>query len=344
MTSKWIDFIKYNGMVWKPPLAAALSWAFAEWAGSKHPYLAPLTVILSIQLTVDKSVQFAWQRVIGTVAGVLFTAAIAPYVGLNAWSIGLLLLVGAFIVTWLKLEYALLIQIALSILLVLYFHNKMPSYPLDRIRDTVIGAIVALLIQVFIFPPDSVNKAQTRMNQFADHLSYHFMNTALWVKTGSPSSEANTLHSELQNLFQELHQTTSELKKAEQSLRFNPLGRKKRLILKKLNRQMDQLRSGFANLADMIRIFTSWSESGKFATEDQHIWAEHLNALAKLISEWRSTLDDSAACSLVSNDPALQIQTPAHMENYQYPLALYTNAEQVVQDFRIAAAFSNKAR
>lgn len=344
MTSKWIDFIKYKGMVWKPPLAAALSWAIAEWAGSKHPYLAPLTVILSIQLTVDKSVQFAWQRVIGTVAGVLFTAAIAPYLSLNAWSIGLLLLVGALIVTGLKLEHDLLIQVALSILLVLYFHNKMPSYPLDRIRDTVIGAIVALLIQIFIFPPDSVNKAQTKMRQFAGHLSHHYMNAAHWVNAGSPSNEANTLQTELQSLFQELHQTTTELNKAEQSLRFNPLGRKKRVALKKLNRQMEQLRSGFANLADMIRIFTNWSESGKFAAEDQRTWAAHLNVLAKLITDWRGTFDDPAACSLVTDEAIPQIKAPAYMDNYQYPIALYTNAQQVVQDFRLAATLSNKAR
>ncbi|GMX67425.1 hypothetical protein Elgi_66980 [Paenibacillus elgii] len=58
MTNKMIDFIKYKGVVWKIPLASALSWVLAEWAGSKHPYLAPLTVILSIQLTVDKSIQY----------------------------------------------------------------------------------------------------------------------------------------------------------------------------------------------------------------------------------------------------------------------------------------------
>ncbi|MFD0675730.1 MULTISPECIES: FUSC family protein [unclassified Paenibacillus] len=343
MTNKMMDFIKYKGVVWKTPLAAALSWELAEWAGSKHPYLAPLTVILSIQLTVDKSIQFASQRIVGTIAGVLFTVSITPYVGLNGWSIGLLLLVGALIVTWLKLDHAIMVQVALSILLVMYFQSKMPSYSLDRIRDTVIGAIVAIVIHIMIFPPDSVNKAKKKMIQFADHLSNHFINTALWVTEGCSSSKTQTLQLRLQSLFQELHQTTTELDKAEQSLRYNPLGTKKRNALNELTRQMHRLRSGHANLTDMIRVFTNWSESGNFAKENQRIWADHLNALAKLIKEWNNVLDNPDTVTLVSSGSALQIKAPAHMANYQYqyPLALYMHAEQVIQDFQ-KADFSNK--
>ncbi|MFD0710779.1 aromatic acid exporter family protein [Paenibacillus sp. GCM10027626] len=343
MLNKIMDFIKYKGVIWKTPLAAALSWELAEWAGSKHPYLAPLTVILSIQLTVDKSLKFAWQRILGTVAGVLFTASIAPYIGLNGWSIGLLLLVGALIVMWLKLEHAIMIQIALSILMVMYFQSKMPSYPLDRIRDTVIGAIVAILIHILIFPPDSVNKAKKKMVHFADHLSAHFTKTAIWVQEGCSPSGAPTLQTGLQTLFQEIHQATTELNKAEQSLRYNPLGQKKRSTLNEYTQQMHKLRSGYANLADIIRVLTKWSESGNFVKEDQTVWAGHLNTLAKLVKEWKSVLDDPGTFSSVANGPAPQIKAPANIKNYQYPLALFMNAEQVVQDFQ-NAALSNKVQ
>ncbi|NIK79720.1 uncharacterized membrane protein YgaE (UPF0421/DUF939 family) [Paenibacillus castaneae] len=341
MTNKMMDFIKYKGVVWKTPLAAALSWELAVWAGSKHPYLAPLTVILCIQLTVDKSIQFAWQRVLGTIAGVLFTISITPYLGLNGWSIGLLLLVGALIVTWLKLDHAIMVQVALSILLVMFFQSKMPSYSFDRIRDTVIGAIVAIVIHIMIFPPDSVNKAKKKMIRFADHLSSHFMNTAIWVKEGCPSTKAQTFQLKLQTLFQELHQATTELDTAEQSLRYNPLGAKKRNTLNELSRQMDKLRSGYANLADMIDVFAKWSESGNFAKENQQIWADHLYILAELVKEWKKALDEPKTFGLVSNTSALQIKAPAQIEKYQYPLALYMDAEQVIQDFQ-NANLSNK--
>ncbi|WP_261807626.1 aromatic acid exporter family protein [Paenibacillus sp. N3.4] len=336
-----MKFINNNGIVWKAPLAAALSWELAKWAGSDHPYLAPLTVILTIQITIDKSIRFAWQRTIGTIVGVLFTASIAPYLGLNGWSIGLLLFVGAAIVKWLKLDHAMMVQVTLSILLVMFFQSKMPSYPLDRIRDTVIGAAVALLIHILIFPPDSIKKAKKKMICFADHLTEHFFNTALWVEQGCSSSEAQTMNTELQTLFQELHQATTELDKAEQSLRYNPLAPKKRNSLDQLARQLNQLGLGYANLADMTRILTKWTESSVFTKVDQRIWADHLKSLASLVKEWKRVLDEPATGTFVSNVPDLEIKTPSHLENYLYPLALYMNAEQVIQDFQ-KFDFSNK--
>jgi uncharacterized membrane protein YgaE (UPF0421/DUF939 family) len=339
--SKILVFIKNNAVVWKTPIAAALSWEFAKWAGSSHPYLAPLTVILSIQITVSKSMQFAWQRIIGTIAGVLFTVTIAPYVGLSGWSIGLLLFVGAVIVARLKLDHAIMIQVALSILLVMYFQSKMPSYPFDRIRDTIIGAAVAVLIQMLIFPPDSINKAKKKMIHFADHLTKHLFNTAQWVERGCSSSEALTMKEELLTLFKELHQATTELDKANQSLNYNPLVRKKRNTLNQLTRHMEQLRSGYANLSDMIRVFMKWSESGNFVNEDQRIWADHLNKIAVLVKEWKKILDAPDTLPLDPNAFALQIKAPSHLENYQYPLAIYMNAEQFVQEFK-KPIFSNK--
>lgn len=339
MKNKLLDYVKYNGVVWKIPLASALSWELAKWAGSKHPYLAPLTVILSIQLTVDKSIQFAWQRILGTIAGVLFTALIVPYLEVNGWSLGLLLFAGILIVTWLKLDHAVLVQVALSILLVMYFQSTMPSYPLDRIRDTIIGAAVAIVIHLMVFPPDSVNKARKKMVHFTDHLSSQFTYTAHWLKEGCPSNKASALQTKLQSLFQELHQTTTELDKAGQSLHFNPFGAKKRSALNQLTRQMEQLRSGYANLADMIRVCMKWSESGNFAKDNQRVWADHLSNLAKLVKQWKHGLDEPGASSPIASESILQIQAPAELKNHQYPLVLFMSAEQVIQDFQSSSKF-----
>ncbi|MBE9914293.1 FUSC family protein [Paenibacillus donghaensis] len=316
------------------PLAAALSWEAAKWGGSNHPYLAPLTAILCIQITVSKSIQFAWQRVIGTIAGVLVTSYIAPYIGLNGWSIGLLMLLGSIIVWRMNLDHAVTIQVAISILLVLYFQSKMPSYPYDRIRDTVIGAVVAVLIHILLFPPDSINTAKQKMIRFADHLTVLFFKTAEWVENGCYTSKAPTIEKELQTLFQELHQATTDLDKANQSLRYNLLAQKKRAAIDELTRQMDQLRSSFANLSDMIRIFIKWSKSGNFSKEDGRIWGDHLNTLGLLVKNWKTMLDDPKQTMFEPTSASLAIKAPAHMANEQYPLALYMNAEQVVQDFQ----------
>ncbi|WP_246321033.1 FUSC family protein [Paenibacillus germinis] len=227
------SFIQDTGLIWKTPLAAALSWELAKWAGSNHPYLAPLSVILCIQITVSKSIQFAWQRIYGTIVGVALTSSLVPFLGLTGWSIGLMILLGSVFVKLLKLDNVIMSQVTLSILLVMYFQSKMPTYPFDRIRDTVIGAAVALLIHILLFPPDSVKKAKNLMSKFADHLTTYFFKTAQWVEAGCSSMESRDMEKEIQLLFQELHQTTTEMDKANQSLSYHLFASEKRDTLKR---------------------------------------------------------------------------------------------------------------
>ncbi|MCM2997149.1 aromatic acid exporter family protein [Paenibacillus cellulositrophicus] len=338
MSNNLWNTIKNSGVVWKMPLAAALSWEAAKWAGSSHPYLAPLTAILSVQATVSQSMQFAWQRVLGTVAGVLLTLCVTPWLPLNGWSIGASLLIAAFAIQRLKLDHTMVTQVALSILLVLFFQHKMPSYSLDRIRDTIIGAVLAVLVQALLFPPDSIPSAKQKMTRFADHLASHFIKAGQWVEKGCPPSEAQTLKWTWQALFQELHQATTELDKAAQSLRYHPFATKKRDLLNRLTRQMEQLRSGYANLSDMIRVLGQWSRTGHFTREHQQQWAAHLQELAQVIKRWHTGPDISTDGS--AGKVSLSLQAPAHWEQEQYPLALYMNAGQLLQDFGGESAFS----
>src|SRR3954447_15545406 len=54
-------------LIWKMAVASAISWEIAKLAGSNHPYLAPLSVILCLQTTVNRSIQFSYHRMVGTV-------------------------------------------------------------------------------------------------------------------------------------------------------------------------------------------------------------------------------------------------------------------------------------
>lgn len=220
----------------------------------------------------------------------------------------------------------------------MYFQSKMPTYPFDRIRDTVIGAATALLIHVLIFPPDSVRKAKNHMSKFADHLTMSFFKTAQWVEAGCSLMESRDMNKEIQQLFQELHQATTEMDKANQSLIYNLFASEKRVTLRRKTQHLQQLRLCFANLTDMIRIFTEWSESKHWTAEDQKIWADHLNTIALYMKEWNLPLNNLTNSNLVST-PVPNIKAPVTLEKYQYPLTLYINANQIIQDLQ---KFSNK--
>jgi hypothetical protein len=84
-------------LIWKMAVASAISWEIAKLAGSDHPYLAPLSVILCLQTTVNRSIQFSYHRMVGTVIGIVVTVFAVPHLKVNGWTIGLLILAGSFL-------------------------------------------------------------------------------------------------------------------------------------------------------------------------------------------------------------------------------------------------------
>lgn len=163
---RFLDSIRQTAMIWKPSLGCALAWAIARFAGSNHPYLAPLTVVLCLQATPDRSVQSSWQRMIGTVIGVAIATVIVNGVGVSAWTVGMIVFISILIGKQLKLDDMIIHQVGVSAILVLVFENHSVSYALDRIVDTAIGIVVAIILDLFIFPPRKSSLNKTRHRHF----------------------------------------------------------------------------------------------------------------------------------------------------------------------------------
>ena len=174
--------------------------------GSKHPYLAPLTVILSMQETVQHSAMYAFYRIIGTIFGISVTVFIINHLEVNGWKIGLLLFGGMLLPVILRVHKTIIHQVALTILLVFVFGHKTNYYVTDRIRDTIIGTLIAIIIHMIIFSPNYVKEAHQTLNQFGFHLVQLFERTANWVNTNCCPVNGQQLRKDVMNLLQELHQ------------------------------------------------------------------------------------------------------------------------------------------
>ncbi|MGG3890164.1 FUSC family protein [Metabacillus fastidiosus] len=138
-------------LIWKLSIGSTLSWEIAKLLGSAHPYLAPLSVILSLQSTMDETVLLSLKRVIGTIIGILVTVLIASKMTISGWNLGLVILFGCFIAKYLKLDKIVLHQVALTILFVFAFEHQTKHYAIDRMRDTVIGVLIAVILQLIWF-------------------------------------------------------------------------------------------------------------------------------------------------------------------------------------------------
>ncbi|MBS4198328.1 FUSC family protein [Bacillus sp. FJAT-49732] len=141
----------YSILIWKIAIGSTVSWEIAKLLGSDHPYLAPLSVILCLQATLNNSVNISIKRVIGTIIGILVTVLIASHVKRNGLNLGLLILIGCFITKCLKFDKIVTHHVAITILFVFVFEHQSKHYAVDRMRDTIIGVIVTVLIQLVWF-------------------------------------------------------------------------------------------------------------------------------------------------------------------------------------------------
>lgn len=133
----------------KAALAAGVAWELALAAHpSSRPYFAPIAVLLVVQPTIYDSFSRAFQRVAGVVLGVAIAVAVEHFVAPNAWSIGIVILVGLLVAWTTPLGPQGAVQVPVSALLVLLVGRATPGYGGQRIVDTLIGAGVAVIAVV----------------------------------------------------------------------------------------------------------------------------------------------------------------------------------------------------
>jgi uncharacterized membrane protein YgaE (UPF0421/DUF939 family) len=133
--------------IWNMAVGSALAWYLSKGLGSAHPYLAPLSVILCLQSTFSKTFWLSLKRVIGTIIGILVSVLIASHLTINGWKLGILILIGCYITKWFRFDRVVLHQVALTILFVFAFAHTSSHYAIDRMRDTIVGVAIAVIIQ-----------------------------------------------------------------------------------------------------------------------------------------------------------------------------------------------------
>jgi uncharacterized membrane protein YgaE (UPF0421/DUF939 family) len=152
------------GVVAKSGLAAGLSWwAASAITGVAQPVLAPLTAIVIVQVSVRASVRLAIQRSGAVVLGVLLAVAIGDALGLNGFTVAILVAVSLGIAQLvLRLPTPAARQVPVSALVVLAaVHATQGSSAWHRAADTVIGAAVGVAISLILPASRLVDARQT---------------------------------------------------------------------------------------------------------------------------------------------------------------------------------------
>jgi len=313
-------------LIWKMAIASAVSWEIAKFFGSHHPYLAPSTVIVCLQTTINRSLLYSIHRVTGTVIGIIVSELLLPYLEVSVWTLGIIILAAGFIAKTLRLDESTIHQAALAVVLIFVVGHQSGDYPFDRFRNTLIGALTACAFHMFFFPPNFVKQAEKSFQHLTEKMTEAITKVSTWVQTGLDQQYGNILGKEIGEVLIELHHTNNIVQDALDSLKFNFIANKSKGKLEDLKLHIEFLSEGYAYLANVIEIFQNWSKKGTITTSEQSAWAGQLTALIPYFQPGTETKP-------ALPDEILMVHISPELEKEQFQVSLYQETKSLLAKY-----------
>jgi uncharacterized membrane protein YgaE (UPF0421/DUF939 family) len=223
------------------------------------PLLAPLTALLVVQVTLFATLTTGVRRVNAVITGVLVATGFSTIVGLSWWSLGLLILTSLSIGHVVRVS-EFVPEVAISAMLVLGV-TQVTETALDRVVETIIGAVVGLLFNIVFVPPVWVGSAGAdieeqarRMRELLRRLSEEAEEAHTSVRRAAAKLE------EARKLDQDIAQVDASIIQAEESMRFNPRVKEPLLTRIVLRTGLDTLEVCAVILRTMARTMTDLSQ------------------------------------------------------------------------------------
>ncbi|WP_129839127.1 aromatic acid exporter family protein [Streptomyces sp. RFCAC02] len=271
--------------------AATLAYLAAVWLTSvPAPLLAPLTALLVVQVTLFATLTTGIRRVNAVVVGVLVATGFSALVGLSWWSLALLL-VTALTVGHIARVSEFVPEVAISAMLVLGVTQHADT-ALDRVVETVIGAVVGLLFNLIIAPPVWVRSASEDIEEQAHRMRDLLLR--LSEEICRDRAPAGTLSDELDSarrLDQDVARVDASITQAEESVRLNPRVKEPLLTRIVLRSGLDTLEVCVVILRAMTRTLLDLAQR----REDEPLFPPDLApALRELLANLAGAVDSYA--------------------------------------------------
>lgn len=208
--------------VFKSALAASASYAIAATlVDHKFPFFAPMAALLTIQVTIFNSYSRGLQRILAIILGVGVALMAFHFTGANWWIIFIITFVTLMIGTRLGLGIAAINQVPMSALLILATKAFVPMYAFYRIVDTILGTLVAVLVNLLLWPPDNLPKAEQAVDDLAGQIVGLLKDVAHAVRR-EQAVDPQDLMRRARQLDKQVGKTLTTITTAQQSLKFNP--------------------------------------------------------------------------------------------------------------------------
>lgn len=238
----------------KTSVAAIAAWLLCVvLLGQPLPIFAAIAALLVVQPSVNQSLAKGLERSVGVIGGVVLAFTVGYFFGNASWIV-LAVIVVALLIAWaFKLGPGSANQLPISAMLVLAIGAQTPGYAIDRILETIIGAIVALVVNALIVPPVLLQPAHLAVGRLLREVATCLEALADALDSATTSAELEALLVRTRKLRGLRDTAATAIKNGEESLTLNPRGGRHRRVLQRDAELLDRLSILVTRVLGMVR-------------------------------------------------------------------------------------------
>ncbi len=240
----------------KTAVAMIAAWVIAgAFLPTQLPIFAAIAALLVVQPSVNQSVGRAIERSIGVIVGVGIAYAIGIVFGTSSWIVLLTVVVAIFLSWALKLTPGTANQVPITAMLVLAIGAASPNYAFVRIVETIIGAIIGVIVNLVIVPPVLIGPARTSVNALGIEAAATLDRLATALTVPQTQAQLDELLITARLLRPMQARTESDLSQARESLTLNPRQSRHRKDLDAVDEFFRRLGPVITRVLGMTRAF-----------------------------------------------------------------------------------------
>ena len=269
--------------------AAVVAYLVAEALGLRYPppLIAALTALLVVQATLAGTLTNGIQRVLSVVSGVGLAVLFVSAVGLTWWSLAALVWSSIVVGQLLRLGPHL-VEVPISAMLVLGvgFAAEAESVGAGRVVETVIGAVVGVLVNV-LFPPKVRSRhAGQEVQRLADEMAELLERAAAGISAGLSAEDTHSWLQDARRLNRHVPRVDRALSQAEESRRLNLRAFGSPRSARSLRGGLEALELCSVGVRSMFRSIDDWVRHGmperdaSYATQVRQAWSGLLGDVA----------------------------------------------------------------
>src|SRR3954452_18967477 len=208
----------------KMALGGTVAWWIAVELGARRPIFAALVPLVAMNGDPFAAVSVSVARILGVFAGVGIGIALTHVAVSSTLRVAIALLVATLVGIVLKVGERPNLEVPIAALFLIGFASaNVSQLGLQRIWETAVGAVVAVVVSALLWPPDPIRELRRRLHRLRQQLAADLAAIADDIAAGSGATSAQL--DDIREHSLDAVRDVFELDPARRALRWSPLRR-----------------------------------------------------------------------------------------------------------------------